>query len=168
MVANIETHIAYRCPECGQTIYAFVGKFALSANLLRIKCSCGNSALDINITNDKKIRLSVPCIFCRKSHSFVVSESIFFGRDKFLLNCPYANMDICFIGSKELIDAEIERLKKSEAVKLAQKEQRLMYRKRKYLADLRWLEKRGKALMAEGWTADTLELLFRDIPEVEA
>ena len=69
---------------------------------------------------------------------------------------------------EELIDAEIERLKKSEAVKLAQKEQRLMYRKRKYLADLRWLEKRGKALMAEGWTADTLELLFRDIPEVNA
>ena len=109
MVANIETHIAYRCPECGQTIYAFVGKFALSANLLRVKCSCGNSALDINITNDKKIRLSVPCIFCRQNHSFVVSESIFFGRDKFLLNCPYANMDICFIGSKELIDAEIDR-----------------------------------------------------------
>lgn len=69
---------------------------------------------------------------------------------------------------EELVDAEIERLKKSEAVKLAQKEQRLLNRKRKYLADLRWLEKRGKALMAEGWTADTLELLFRDIPDDEA
>nr|DAP68446.1 MAG TPA: hypothetical protein [Caudoviricetes sp.] len=65
----------------------------------------------------------------------------------------------------ELVDAEIERLKKTDAVKLAQKEQRLLYRKRKYLADLRWLEKRGKALMAEGWTLDTLELLFKDIPE---
>ena len=109
MIAKIETHIAYRCPSCGDTIYAFVGKFALSANLLRVKCSCGGSALDINITNDKKIRLSVPCIFCRQNHSFVVSESIFFGREKFLLNCPYANMDICFIGSKELVDAEVER-----------------------------------------------------------
>lgn len=68
---------------------------------------------------------------------------------------------------EELIDAEIERLKKSEAVKLAQKEQRLLNRKRKYLADLRWLEKRGKALMAEGWTQDTLELLFQNIPEEE-
>ena len=68
---------------------------------------------------------------------------------------------------EELIDAEIERLRKSDAVKLAQKEQRLIHRKRKYLSDLRWLEKRGKALMAEGWTLDTLELLFRDIPEVE-
>lgn len=68
---------------------------------------------------------------------------------------------------EELVDAEIERLKKTEAVKLAQKEQRLLNRKRKYLADLRWLEKRGKKLMQEGWTLDTLELLFKDIPEDE-
>lgn len=66
----------------------------------------------------------------------------------------------------ELIDAEIERLRNTEAVKLAQKEQRLLNRKRKYLSDLRWLEKRGKALMAEGWTADTLELLFYEVPEI--
>lgn len=65
----------------------------------------------------------------------------------------------------DLIDAEIERLTKSEAVKLAQKEQRLKNRKRKYLADLRWLEKRGIQLMKDGWTSDTLELLFKDIPE---
>ena len=69
---------------------------------------------------------------------------------------------------EELVDAEIERLKKTEAVKLAQKERRLINRKRKYLADLRWLEKRGKQLMADGWTADTLELLFKDIPEDDA
>ena len=58
MIANLQTHIAYRCPDCGTVIYGFVGKFALSANLLRIKCSCGHSALDINITNDGKIRIS--------------------------------------------------------------------------------------------------------------
>lgn len=68
------------------------------------------------------------------------------------------------ITPEELVDAEIERLKQTDAVKLAQKEQRLLMRKRKYLADLRWLEKRGKALMAEGWTLDTLELLYKDIP----
>lgn len=68
---------------------------------------------------------------------------------------------------EELVDAEIERLKKTDAVKLAQKEQRLIHRKRKYLANLRWLEKRGKKLMEEGWTLDTLELLFKDIPESE-
>jgi hypothetical protein len=65
----------------------------------------------------------------------------------------------------ELVDAEIERLRKTEAVKMAEKEMRLIYRKRKYLAQLRWMEKRGKQLMADGWTLDTLELLFKDIPE---
>jgi hypothetical protein len=103
------THIAYRCPECGTLIYGFVGKFALAANMLRLKCSCGHSALDITVTNDKKIRLSVPCVFCKQNHNYVVSQTIFFERDIFILNCPYANMDICFIGEKEKIDAEAER-----------------------------------------------------------
>lgn len=66
---------------------------------------------------------------------------------------------------EDLVDAEIERLKKTDEVKLAQKYQRLVNRKRKYLADLRWLEKRGKQLMAEGWTIDTIELLFKEIPD---
>lgn len=65
----------------------------------------------------------------------------------------------------ELIDSEITRLRNTEAVKMAEKEMRLIYRKRKYLAQLRWMEKRGKQLMADGWTLDTLELLFKDIPE---
>lgn len=104
-----ETHIAYRCPDCGTTVLGFVGKFALSANMLRLKCSCGKSNLDINITNDKKIRLSVPCVFCKTNHNYVVSQNIFFGRDIFLLACPYANMDICFIGEKASVDKEAER-----------------------------------------------------------
>ena len=66
---------------------------------------------------------------------------------------------------EELIDAEIERLKQTDEVKLAQKYQRLVNRKRKYMADLRWLEKLGKKLMADGWTMDTIELLFKDIPD---
>ena len=109
MVADMKTHVAYRCPECGTLIYGFVGRFALSANLLRLKCTCGHSAMDITVTNDNKIRLSVPCIFCKQNHNYVVSQSIFFGRERFLLNCPYANMDICFIGEKEKIDEDISR-----------------------------------------------------------
>ena len=69
---------------------------------------------------------------------------------------------------EDLVEAEIERLLKSDHVKLAQKEQRLKNKRRKYLADLRWLEKRGKQLMADGWTADTLDLLYQNIPEDDA
>ncbi len=104
-----QTHIAYRCPECATLIYGFVGKFALAAGMLRLKCSCGNSALDVSFTQDKKVRLSVPCIFCKQNHNYVVSQNLFFGRDIFLLNCPYSNMDICFIGEKKKTDEQAER-----------------------------------------------------------
>ena len=66
---------------------------------------------------------------------------------------------------EELVDAEIERLNNSEAVKLARKEQRINYRKRQYMYQLRWYEKRGLELMKNGVTMDTLEQMLKDIPE---
>lgn len=48
------------------------------------------------------------------------------------------------------VELEIERLKESEAVKLAQRERQFKYRRRQYLYTLRWYEKRGKELMAQG------------------
>ena len=105
-----QRNIAYRCPDCGTSVLGIVGKFALSANMLRLKCTCENaSTLDINITNDGKIRLSVPCLFCRQNHSFVVSETLFFDKDTFLLNCPYSGMDIAFIGDEDGISKELSR-----------------------------------------------------------
>ena len=59
--------------------------------------------------------------------------------------------------STDKVEKEIERLKQSEHVKLAQKEQRIKAdRRRKYLADLRWYEKRGKELEAAGVTMDNI------------
>ena len=52
------------------------------------------------------------------------------------------------------VELEIARLNKSEAVKLAQRVQRYKYRRRQYLYQLRWYEKRGKELMAAGVTED--------------
>ena len=105
-----QRNIAYRCPECGTSIFGIVGKFALSANMLRLKCDCeSESSLDITVANDGKIRLSVPCLFCKQNHSYVVSESIFFDKENFLLNCPYSGMDIAFLGDEESISKELSR-----------------------------------------------------------
>lgn len=93
-----QTHVAYHCPHCGMAVLGYVGEFALSADMLKIKCDCGESALTVTYTNDKKIRLAVPCLFCENPHHFVVSQEVFFARDIFLLGCPYMGMDICFIG----------------------------------------------------------------------
>lgn len=59
---------------------------------------------------------------------------------------------------------EIERLKNSSHVKLAQKEIRLKYKQRKWLYQLRYLEKRGKQLEANGMTLENIEREIAAIP----
>lgn len=53
--------------------------------------------------------------------------------------------------SDEMVEEEITRLTESPYVKLARAEQRIKYRRRQYLYQLRDLEKRGKKLESEGF-----------------
>lgn len=62
----------------------------------------------------------------------------------------------------EQVDNEIERLLKSPAVQLSKAEQRVRYRRRQYMYQLRWHEKRGKELAAQGLTLESLEFLDVD------
>lgn len=57
----------------------------------------------------------------------------------------------------EMVEEEITRLSQSPYVKLARAEQRIKYRRRQYLYQLRDLEKRGKKLESEGFNADAGE-----------
>lgn len=57
----------------------------------------------------------------------------------------------------EMVEEEISRLSQSPYVKLARAEQRIKYRRRQYLYQLRDLEKRGKKLESEGFNADAGE-----------
>lgn len=66
------------------------------------------------------------------------------------------------------IEEEIARLQKSEAVRLARKEQKIYNKRKAYMSALLALEKRGKELAAEGITMDNMrEKLFGGIPEEE-
>ena len=57
----------------------------------------------------------------------------------------------------EQVEMEIKRLTESDEVKLAKKEQRIKYKRRQYMYQLRFYEKRGKQLMAEGVNAENIE-----------
>ena len=57
----------------------------------------------------------------------------------------------------EQVEQEITRLLDSEEVKLAKKEQNILYRRRQYMYQLRSMEKRGKQLKADGVTLDNIE-----------
>jgi len=71
------------------------------------------------------------------------------------------------IMTDESFKAEVERLKASDSVKLARAEQRIKSRRKQYLYQLRWLEKRGKQLAAQGYTVDNLEAMLAQV-EAEA
>ena len=61
----------------------------------------------------------------------------------------------------EQVEQEIKLLERSPAVKLARKKINLDYKRRKYLYQLRDLEKRGIALMEAGITSDLLDEMSR-------
>lgn len=64
------------------------------------------------------------------------------------------------------VEMEIIRLRDSDDVRLAEKELRLKNRRRLYMAQLKWLEKRGKELRSQGITFDNIkEKMFSDLPE---
>ncbi len=104
-----QTVVAYRCPHCGAGVLSAVGMFSLNADMLKLKCDCGKSELTVVYTSDNKVRLSVPCILCPTPHNFVVSRSIFFGRDLFVLPCPYSDLNVCFMGEMNHVKAELAR-----------------------------------------------------------
>ena len=104
-----ESMISYRCPHCGTNVMSMIGTFALSGDLIKLKCSCGESELVISYTNDNKVRLIVPCLACENPHTFSISTDAFFSRDLLELACKSLGINICFIGNKDNVFEAIKR-----------------------------------------------------------
>lgn len=154
-----QRHIAYRCPDCGSAVVGLVGRFALSANMIRLKCSCGSDhSLDMTLAEGEKVRLSVPCLFCKQNHSYVVSEALFFDKDRFLLNCPYAGMDIAFIGDEEIVSHELSRTgdELSQLLKNLEAEE---------LSDIQPQDMGDEEILPDPAVYDTLRFVVKDLEE---
>ncbi len=110
MVLNEKrTTVAYRCPDCGGGILSAVGLFNLSADMVKLKCTCGKSELKIFYNRDGTVRLTVPCLICSQPHSFTIKSSLFFSDDLFVLPCPYSDINICITGEMNRVKAELAR-----------------------------------------------------------
>ena len=55
------------------------------------------------------------------------------------------------------VEQEIARLKASPLVALGKQEQRLIYKRRQYMYNLQWLERRGRELSELGVTMENIE-----------
>ena len=63
----------------------------------------------------------------------------------------------------EQVEREMERLRESPLVALARKEERIRYKRRQVLYNLRALEKNGKQLQAAGITMEMLQRLGDEV-----
>ncbi len=102
------TQIAYRCPDCATATVGFLGGLGAVSDMLRLKCPCGESALDIKKQNDGKVNLSVPCVYCKSNHSYVVADEIMRRDELTKFSCPYSGMGIAFIGDEDSVAKEVE------------------------------------------------------------
>ncbi|MBO5683250.1 MAG: hypothetical protein J6S10_04635 [Clostridia bacterium] len=104
-----QTTVAYRCPHCGAGVMSLVGLFTLSADMIKLKCTCGESEMNIVYSKDGKVRLTVPCILCPTPHTFTINSSVFFKNELFALPCPYSDINICVTGEENNVKAELAR-----------------------------------------------------------
>lgn len=104
-----QTTVAYRCPKCGGGIMSAVNMFALSADMVKLKCACGESEMTAVSSSDGRVRLKVPCILCGKPHNFTINQSLFFGKELFSMSCPYSDINIACIGEINQVKAELAR-----------------------------------------------------------
>ena len=54
-----KTTVAYRCPHCGAGVMSLVDMFSLHADMLKLKCSCGESEMTMVKAADGKVRFTV-------------------------------------------------------------------------------------------------------------
>lgn len=111
MILNAkQTTVAYRCPHCGAGVLSAVNPFALRADMVKLKCDCGESEMLVSAGSDGKLRLTVPCLVCPSPHIFTVSESLFFGKELFTMQCPYvSDLTLALFGDVENVKAELAR-----------------------------------------------------------
>jgi len=95
-----DTTVSYRCPACGKSVVSVTGVFALTGDMIKLKCSCGESELLIKNEGAGKVRLIVPCLFCAKPHQYVISKELLMSREVFEFPCNFSGVNICFSGSK--------------------------------------------------------------------
>lgn len=105
----LRQQVAYRCPECGVATVGFLGGLTAVSDMLRLKCECGKSALDIKREAESKVRLDVPCVYCRNQHTFLLRAGIVMREATTRLSCPHSLQDILFIADADNMQAELDR-----------------------------------------------------------
>ncbi len=94
-----DTVVAYRCPACGKSVISVTGALALTGDLIKLKCGCGES--EMLMKNEKgKLRLTIPCLFCAHPHQVSIAREVLENNEIFSYACSNSGAEIFFSGAK--------------------------------------------------------------------
>ena len=153
-----ETTLAYRCPACGQQVFSVVGVFALSGDMIKLKCECGHSELLLAYTPDGKVRITVPCFLCNSPHQYVVARELFLEKELFVLTCACSDAPICLTGHHQQV---VAAAKEADAMLQAQLEENGLF-------EYSQLHPQHEAPAAEPEDADAVQFAFTSLCEENA
>ena len=130
-----DTTIAYRCPACGKSVISVTGVMALTGDMIKLKCVCGESELIVKNEGESKLRFTVPCLFCARPHQYVISKELIMGRELFEFPCNLSGVTACFFGSKGAVLKASEESDKRLAEKIDDTELAAIYAQNRSLAE---------------------------------
>ena len=77
--------------------------------MLRLRCACGASSLDISKSAEGKVHFDVPCVYCKTKHGFVLGTELITRDEKVNLPCPFSGMDIAHLAQEDQLQEELNR-----------------------------------------------------------
>ena len=101
--------IAYLCPRCHQLVTAERSLFALMAEPTDVRCTCGGSAVHIEL-DTRSAMVAVPCAFCGQGHKGIFDARVFRDKPLIVCSCPERGVDCCYIGEAGAVRTAASRL----------------------------------------------------------
>ena len=113
--SDLQTTFGYHCSCCGASVLSGVSLFALSGDLVKLKCTCGGSEANVRRSGGG-VSIEVPCLLCRGSHKYPLSASLFAKRPRdktaekeaLRMACPFTGAGTLFLGEREAVAAAME------------------------------------------------------------
>ncbi len=112
MIQDTKRYIAFICPECRQPVVLERTVFQLAASGSHLHCPCGKSSIDIQLMGDQ-VRVTVPCLFCKESHTVACSTQAFLTQKTLAFTCANAGIDCLYVGEEDPVFAALQRLEET-------------------------------------------------------
>ncbi len=112
MLQEARRTLSYICPACRQSVAVERSVFQLAAAPNRLSCPCGRSELKIELLGER-VKLTVPCLFCEKSHSVTCSTHAFLHEETLAFSCAASGLDCCYVGEEGPVFADMRRLEET-------------------------------------------------------